>query len=86
MDLCPADTADNPILIMGWLGALRFALGHKEIMNDFTAETGVRWIRGTTPIDRMIDQSTGAEGFFRAFVPWFNENVWDDVDAEDEAI
>lgn len=78
MGYCPAG---NVVMAAGWLGALRFALGREDILAAFRADTGNQWQPGQTPIDRMIDEATGAGAdFFRAFLPWFNENVWGSED------
>jgi hypothetical protein len=83
MSFCPAS---NAVMAAGWLGALSFALGRPEIVAAFREDTGNRWTPGRTPLDRIIDDAAGAgEGFMRAFLPWFNENVWGDENAEEQA-
>jgi hypothetical protein len=82
MDYCPSD---NAIMVMGWLGALHFAMGHEDIVAAFREDTGNRWTPPKNPLDRLIDDATGAgEAFMRAFLPWFNENVWGEENAEED--
>ncbi len=73
--LMPADTPDY--MDGAWLGALHWAIGETEVLERFSAETGVHWHPGRTPIDRMIDEATGADRkFIEAFIEWFNVNIW----------
>jgi hypothetical protein len=68
---------DHPVMAMGWMGALHWAIGQTECLETFRADTGIAWTPGRTPIDRMIDDATGADhAFIEAFIPWFHANVW----------
>lgn len=75
---------DTPEYMRGaWVGALRYAIGAPEILDAFERDTGIHWRHGRTPIDRMIDEATGADRqFLAAFVTWFNANVWGPIDPE----
>jgi len=60
-----------------WAAAVRAALGDDNMVASFQLATGMKWTRGRTTLDRKIDDATGAdETFLRAFIAWFNENVW----------
>lgn len=75
----PADTPDY--MDGAWLSALYYAIGQPDILKRFSADTNMHWRPGTTPLDRMIDEVTGAElKFLEAFIPWFNANVWGAMD------
>jgi hypothetical protein len=75
MDLKPIDLPDYAI--PAWLACLSWAIGEPEIVAAFRAETRVAWQPGRTPLEIMIDKSTKAdEWFIKAFVEWFNANVW----------
>lgn len=69
---------DTPIYMMpAWYSSLLFAANNKEIMARFEADTGCVYKKPMTPIDRMIDESTGlAESVARNFVEWHNKNIW----------
>jgi hypothetical protein len=88
IDLKPADTPDY--MLSAWIGCLHWALGDPKVLADFRAETGNQWTPGRTPIDRMIDQSTGADRqFIIEFVKWANVHVWgpiEDVSSSGEPI
>ena len=74
-DLRPNDTPDY--MTPAWIGCLRWALSEPEIVAQFREETGNQWTPGRTPIESMIDDSTGvAHDFIVSFVVWFNFNVW----------
>lgn len=73
--LRPADL--DPFLENVWLGCIHWALGDKATVEAFREATGNRWQPGTSPLDRAIDEATGADvAFLKAFVAWANENVW----------
>lgn len=75
MEAMPAD----PLMAMAWRGCLEWACGHPEVLKAFEEETGTRYVAPRTPLDRMIDAATGAdESVARAFVQWFNANIWGD--------
>jgi hypothetical protein len=67
----------NPIMAAAWAGSVRYALGRDDVMNAFRAETGNQWKPGRPPLDRLIDDATGAGlEFIRAFAKWHNEHIW----------
>jgi hypothetical protein len=79
---------DNPVMAYMWVGCLHWAIGYPDILAAFKADTGVSLTPARTPLDRMIDEATGADkAFIEAFVPWFHANVWGDELAEvDKAV
>lgn len=81
--LMPADTPDY--MIEAWLGCIHWAISEPDILAAFRADTGNNWSPGLTPIDRMIDEATGADNhFIEAFIRWVNENLWGPIDGEEE--
>lgn len=77
--LLPADTPEY--MLPAWLGCIRYALGNPEIVAAFRHATGNKWEPGKTPLDRMIDEATGADrAWVEAFVRWVNVNVWGPID------
>lgn len=71
----PANTPE--FIWPAWYSCLRWAVGEKEIMGRFTAETGIKFHPETSPLDWMIDDATGAnKDFVFKFCDWFNENIW----------
>ena len=50
-----------PLIEVFWLSALRTCLAIPAMLESFRTETGIQWTPGRTPMDRMIDQATGAE-------------------------
>lgn len=71
----------NPLMAIAWADGLRWAIGDPQIVANYRADTGDNWQPGTTPIDRMIDDSSGAGlAFARSFAKWFNANIWGEVD------
>ena len=65
-----------------YFSCLRWAITFEPILKRFEDETGNRVPKSRSGIERMIDEACGFdqyEYFFRAFVPWFNENVWGDA-------
>jgi hypothetical protein len=65
-----------------WVSCLHWALGEDDIVAAFRRDTGIRWTPGKTVLDRMIDQSVGAdEKFVMSFVAWFNDHIWGDPTA-----
>jgi len=73
--LRPKDTPEY--VTPAWLGSIRFALGKPEIMQAFTEDTGVAWVPARSPIDKLIDEATGADvNFLKAFIRWHNKHVW----------
>jgi hypothetical protein len=52
----------------------------KDHLAAFRVDTGCDFKPGLTPIDRMIDESTGRERVFvEQYGAWFNENIWGEV-------
>jgi hypothetical protein len=67
-------------LLPAWLGCFSWALGEPEILAAFRIETGNTWTPGRLPIERMIDDATGADReFFAQFAAWMNATIWGDV-------
>jgi hypothetical protein len=72
----------EPYLIPAWFGCLAWALQEPDILTAFRADTGLTWTPGRTPLERMIDDATGADAaFIAAFAAWMNHNVWGEVEA-----
>jgi hypothetical protein len=79
---------DNPLepympqdafMAASWSTCVQWALGHTPTLDRFTAATGINPPRPRTGIERMVDTACGYDGnleFLKAFLPWFNENVW----------
>lgn len=84
MDIEALMPADTPRYMAGaWLGCLSWAISTPEVVAAFRAETGLQWRPGTTPLERMIDEATGADHqFIVAFVNWVNREVWGPLDAD----
>lgn len=77
--LALAPTSD--LMLGTWLGCLHWAIGSEEIVERFRAETGIRWTPAQTPIERMVDEATGADArFIEEFVRWMNRTIWGEVD------
>ena len=78
MDLYPSDS--TPYIAPMWVSFIQWALSDAGVVDGFRQDTGFRWAPGRTPIERMIDEATGAEWrFLEAFVPWANANLWGEV-------
>ena len=46
-------------------------------MEAFEKDTGLRYSAPRSGLEAMIDEATGlTEEIVKAFIPWFNENVW----------
>ena len=74
-DLAPRD----PLMRLAWADCLRWAVSDPDVLAAFRAATGNQWTPGASPLDRMIDEASGAEAaFVRAFVVWHNETIWGD--------
>lgn len=82
LDLDALYPADTPrYMFQAWFDCLHWALGEEGCVEAFRRDTGIGWRPGRSPIERAIDQATGAERhFFEAFIPWFNVNVWGPID------
>ena len=75
-ELAPPEAGDQ-LMLTAWVDCLRWAIEQPDIIKRFRAETGNQWTLGRTPIESMIDDSTGvAHDFIVSFVVWFNFNVW----------
>lgn len=76
-----APQGDHAYLLPAWLGCLRWAMSTPKIMKQFEADTGMKWLSGRTPIERMVDEACSVrDEFFEAFAKWMNENIWGDYD------
>lgn len=63
-----------------WLSCLSWAMTEPEILAAFRQDTGHAWAPGRTPLDRMVDEATGADkAFLEAFAAWMNVHVWGEV-------
>jgi hypothetical protein len=81
-ELVPDDTPDY--MVPAWIDCMLWASGEPEIVARFRADTGVNWTPGQSGIERLIDKATGAEeSAIKAFVQWFNVNVWGPVEDAD---
>jgi hypothetical protein len=63
----------------GYFSCLHWAIGDEDVLDHFKSDTGLSYHPPKTEIEEMIDEATGhkpAEDFIRAFVPWFNVNIW----------
>ena len=73
--LMPTDTP--ACMLPMWLGALHFAVSNEDAWDAFIADTGHAWRPGRTPVDRLIDDATGAtRASLAAFIAWFNVAIW----------
>lgn len=78
-DLRPADTPEY--MTPAWIGCLSWAIDTPEIVEAFREESGIKWTPGRSPLDRMIDEATGADAkFIEAFIRWANVNVWGPIE------
>lgn len=79
--LMPADTPDY--MAPAWAGCLAWAARDPGVIAAFRAETGNAWQPGRTPMERAVDEATGAsDAFMQAFVAWFNRAVWGPMEGE----
>jgi hypothetical protein len=75
----PADTPEYAY--PAWVSALVAATRNPEILAAFQQDTGCTYIVPRTSIDRLIDDAAGVtDQLGRAFVEWFNANVWGQVE------
>jgi hypothetical protein len=82
-DLVPSDTPDY--MVPAWLDCIRWASSEPDILEAFKRDTGLNWIPPSHPLDRAIDEATGAtEHFLEAFIKWTNVNVWGPIDGPPE--
>ena len=76
----PATTPDY--MAGAWYDCLSWAIGEPKVREDFEKATGHRWVPPRNGIEAAIDKATGADkAYIDAFVKWFNECVWGDVEA-----
>lgn len=67
---------DFPMRI-AWVSCLRWAIGEPEILDAFTADTGITYSAPKNAIEKMIDEASGhGEKVIESFIEWFNVNVW----------
>lgn len=79
LDLMPTDTP--AYMCPAWLGCIRFALGDESVVRAFREETRNFWEPATTPMDRLVDEATGADwAFLVEFIQWVNVAVWGSLD------
>ena len=72
-DLVP----ENALIPAMWYSCLRWALGKKEFIQQFQKDTGNKYRPPRSPIEKMVDESTGADKhFLREFAKWMNKNIW----------
>lgn len=75
-------TAECPetdfIMQIAWADCLRWAVGDKTVLAQFTVDTGYRVVPpATSPIAKMIDDAAGVNADFPAkFIEWFNQTIW----------
>jgi hypothetical protein len=75
---------DDPLIAIAWTDCLRWALGDPDTLQTFRADKGNAWKPGVTPIERWIDEASGADReFVREFAAWFNANLWGDMLLDD---
>ena len=73
-------TPDDPIIAGAWGGFLRFAIGHDGILKRYKEETGKDLMAKLSPIEQMIDESTGHdEQTVFDFAKWATETMWGEV-------
>lgn len=71
----------DPLMAGPWSVAISVALRDASMLAGFKTDTGLSWNPPKSPLDRMIDEATGADmKFLVAFAAWFNENIWGDPD------
>jgi hypothetical protein len=67
----------DPLMLYMWYGFIKWALGEKEIMDQFRKDTGNTWKPSSIPIEQTVDKSTGVDkDFFKEFARWANKNLW----------
>lgn len=60
-----------------FLGCVRWALGEPSVVERFREATGNVWTPGNTPIDRLVDNATGADReFMQSFVAWVAADIF----------
>lgn len=76
-DLVPVD----PLMALAWHNCLHWAIGEEKILESFRKASGVNYRPPANMLEKLIDESCGNDGFefLRAFVIWFNVNIWGDI-------
>jgi hypothetical protein len=75
----PASTPEQ--LFPAWASCLMWAVNDPDAIAAFREDTGCKFQPARNGLDRMIDEATGAEAaFVKAFVEWFNSNVWGEIE------
>ena len=70
-----SDLSTSRLARLSALGARECGAGRR-----LSGEHGARLNPGRTPLDRMVDEATGADkAFLEAFAAWMNANVWGEV-------
>lgn len=70
-------SGEHEYLRSAWASCLQWAICDEGMLAAFNKESGMQWVPVRHPIDRMIDEATGADKrFVRAFVEWFNKQIW----------
>ena len=83
LDLFPDDTPEY--MVQAWVDCLLWAIGEPGILKRFMTETGKSYSVPKSPIEAMIDESTGyKDAAIFAFVPWFNVNIWGKMEGEND--
>jgi len=78
-DLAPA----CPLMRIAWIDALHWAMKDENCIDSFTHATGMKYSPPRNGFEAMIDDATGhSAAFVEAFVKWFNESVWGDLNIE----
>jgi hypothetical protein len=81
----PEDTPEY--MAPAYFGCLRWALGFDPILDSFFEVTGISLSPARSGINKLVDDATGFdpnENFLRAFLPWFDEQVWGKMDEPGE--
>lgn len=62
---------------IAWADFIQWAWSEPEMRAQFTAKTGVVIVEATNPIERIIDDATGASrGVVSEFIEWATINHW----------
>jgi hypothetical protein len=72
---------DNPIHIRAWIDFCNWALGSKELKNEYEKQTGIKSPEKRSGIEIMIDKVTGFDPnqfYVKNFIIWATENIWGD--------
>ncbi|WP_262299710.1 hypothetical protein [Microvirga sesbaniae] len=70
----------EPLMFQKWAERLHLALREADIVRRFATETGHTWNPPSSLLDTSIDEAVGAaSAYMKAFVPWFNVNIWSDM-------